>query len=110
MWLKALQADPAYEPARVWISHVGKRLETARVPAPVPPTVPAAAQDGKKPSALPGDLRRAQELYRQGLLLYAGNEVSKAIDAWKQSLRLDPELVQARQALRQAQAELKYME
>jgi tetratricopeptide (TPR) repeat protein len=104
VWLKALQADPTYEPARVWISHVGKRLEARRAPAPAP------VADGQKPSSTPGDARQAQELYRQGLLLYAGNEVSKAIEVWKRSLRLDPELMQARQALRQAQAELKYVE
>lgn len=103
-WLKALQVDPRHESARVWISHVGRKLEDRRAP------VAAAAPEEKKVSVEPGDIRRAQELYRQGLLLYAGNEVSKAIESWKQSLKLDPDLVQARQALRQAQAELKYVE
>jgi tetratricopeptide (TPR) repeat protein len=109
-WLKVLRIDPGYEQARVWISHVGKRLETAPAAASAAPR-PAVTVGGKTlPAPGPAEARRAQDLYREGLLLYAGNEVSKAIASWREALRLDPGLVQAQQALRQAQAEIKYLE
>lgn len=106
-WLKALQLDPGYEQARVWISHVGKKLEVSSGARPAGP-VPAGQAVREAPVA--GDARKAQDLYREGLLLYAGNEVSKAIQTWRQALRLDPGLVQAEQALRQAEAEIKFLE
>jgi hypothetical protein len=47
-------------------------------------------------------------LYKEGMVLYAQGSLPEAVRAWEGCLRLDPTLSRAREALRQANAEIQF--
>jgi tetratricopeptide (TPR) repeat protein len=51
--------------------------------------------------------RRAQARYEDGLAAYQRGEVEAALDAWKETLELDPEHVKARANIRKVEQEMK---
>jgi tetratricopeptide (TPR) repeat protein len=113
-WLEVLQLDPSHEEARGWLQHAGKRLRQSPAPAPAPrpaasPAGQAAAGHAAAPAATPrGNPDKALSLYKEGMILYAQGSLPEAVKAWEESLRLDPSLSRAREALRQANAELTF--
>jgi tetratricopeptide (TPR) repeat protein len=101
VWLEVLQEDPLFEEARVWLQHAGRKIKSAGA---VPP--PPAAKEASAEAPVARDPDRAMELYKQGVVSYAQGDTAQAIETWRQVLRLDPSLNRAREALKQAQAEL----
>jgi tetratricopeptide (TPR) repeat protein len=101
-WLEVLQLDPSFEEARGWLQHAGDRMKKSPVPRqePAPSAKPAEAADR--------DPDKALALYKEGMMFYAQGNLSEAVRAWTESLRLDPSLNRAREALRQAQAEIQF--
>jgi tetratricopeptide (TPR) repeat protein len=101
-WLEALEIDPGYREARVWLSHVGDKIKRSAPPAQSLPKAATAA--GAR------DPDKAYALYKDGLIAYADGQIATAIDCWEKSLRLDPDREQAKQALRQAKSEMRIKE
>lgn len=102
VWLEVLQADPEWRQARVWLAQVGPKLKTASTPSLVERRAPVSSGD----SPTPANQEKAFDRYKEGLLYYAEEQPGKAIEKWREALKLDPTLVKARQALDQAQWEL----
>ena len=104
-WFKVLEEDPSQREARIWLAHAGRQLGTTEAPA-----APAsAARSAPKPgSSSEDDKRAALELHKQGLVAYSQDRVALAVELWEKALVRDPDLTQAREALRQAKAELTY--
>jgi tetratricopeptide (TPR) repeat protein len=112
-WLEVLRLDPTYEKARVWLRYAGDKLkqldrstETALSGRPAP--LPRAVRAGEAAAPSSADKERGSALYKKGILLYSQDNVAGAIAAWKESLRYDPGMSLAQQAIRQAQAELAF--
>lgn len=113
-WLEVLQQDPSHAEARSWLQHAGNRLRASGPvavppPAPVPIAKPAAeAPREPVPTATAGGAAKAMSLYKEGMILYAQGDLPAAVRAWEECVRLDPSLGRAREALRQANAELQF--
>ncbi len=110
-WFKVLDQDPSYRPARVWLAHAGNQLGDMEQPASASKPSPAAkpsAQDDKASAVTDADRAAALEFYKQGLIAYSQDRVSEAVDLWEKALARRPDLTQAREALRQARAELSF--
>jgi len=102
IWLEVLQEDPGFEEARAWLQHAGRKIKSS---AAAPPSAPAAVPS-KKAQLSPADPAQALEIYKDGVIQYSQDNVAQAVELWKKALALDPTLARAREALRQAQAEL----
>jgi tetratricopeptide (TPR) repeat protein len=83
-WQKVLQADPDNALARQALQ------EAEAKPTPVP-----ASQQA-----------RAQELFNRGLAAYQSGDLPKAMDLWKEVLRIDPGHLDAQNNLMRARIEL----
>jgi tetratricopeptide (TPR) repeat protein len=106
VWLESLQIDPSYKEARVWMRLVGKKLTGAATPVP-------AASIPARPASLPtmaskGEVDKAEELFRQGLVFYVDDNLPAAIKKWKEALSHNSQMKRAREALKHAEAELSF--
>jgi tetratricopeptide (TPR) repeat protein len=118
VWLEALQLDPTYQKARAWLKLASGKLDQEATPSPpaakgpalqpLLPRPPAQALGTPARALTEADARKAEDLYKQGLLLYANENLAGAVDIWKKSLKLNPDLTKAQEALRHAQAELSF--
>ncbi len=111
IWLKALQIDPTYQQAREWLTLVGKKLKSLESKTDFTAKKPASS--AKSASAKPSsagavDHQKALKLYKQGILLYSQEKLADAVALWKKALSYDPNLAKAREAIKQAQAELAF--
>jgi len=106
LWLEALQLDPTYQKARVWLKLVGKKIErgeeSAAEPAPRSAPAPAAAPTSES-------VTRAEQLYKQGLLAYAEGRLEDSVKLWRGALAANPSLKKAQEALRQGESEISLM-
>jgi tetratricopeptide (TPR) repeat protein len=101
-WLKVLEKNPTHREARLWLAQAGRRLNA--LPAAPPLERPTKAP----PSPAERSTSAAQDFYKQGLIAYAQDHVTGAIELWERALEKDPSLSQAQEALRQARAEISY--
>jgi hypothetical protein len=62
---------------------------------------PAVRESGPQP-------QKALNLYKEGMIFYAQGNIPDAVQVWEEAVRLDPSLGRAREALRQAQAEMSF--
>ncbi len=105
MWLEALQIDPSYKQARDLLRLVGEkisRLETMAVAART------AAPDARNRAAAGQTLSPAQadQLYKEGLVLYSQERIPQAISSWEQALRYAPDAMKVKQAIARAKSDL----
>ena len=103
-WLEVLQLDPSFDQARIWLAHVATKL--GRFQAAPAPIASASANNAKPGPVVAKDKAKAEELYREGILLYAQDKLPQAVQVWEESARLDPEMANVREALKQAKNEL----
>jgi tetratricopeptide (TPR) repeat protein len=93
VFLEVLQKDPSHPQARVWLKAVKPRLEGN-----------TSAAEGK-PAV---DSEHAEQLYRQGMVLYADEDLKGAVRLWTEALRYNPHLKKAAQALDHVQSEINF--
>jgi tetratricopeptide (TPR) repeat protein len=105
VWLEVLQMDPTFEEARAWLQLAGRKIKSAPSPAKAEAIPPSTVKRSSEKPAV-AQPERAMELYKEGVIQYAQDNVSRAVALWKECLALDPSLARAREALRQAQAEM----
>jgi tetratricopeptide (TPR) repeat protein len=99
IWLEVLQEDPTFEEARRWLQYAGRKIGAAGAARREAPRAKTEEAPAPQPS-------KAMDLYKEGVIQYAQDNVARAIELWRQALSLDPQLTRAQEALRQAQAEL----
>ncbi len=109
-WLKVLEIEPNNKKARIWLSHVGKKLQetekkSAEKPSAGKNTSAAETDETKAPAK---DKDKAYDFYRKGLILYTEDKIPQAMQEWEQAIKFNPHLEQAHQALRQAKTELSF--
>jgi tetratricopeptide (TPR) repeat protein len=104
--LEVLRLDPSFEQARVLLSHLGKKL--GEIPVAKPSAKGSPGPTPRPAEAPTRNLEKAQIMYQEGLALYSQDNIQEAIRAWEQALVLNPDFANAREALRQAKAEIAF--